>query len=297
MDIKQLSYFMAIVQEESFSRAAEKLGVSQSTLSMAIKKIEEELCVQLFYSFNRKQLLTDEGVRLKNGADRILEAYQETLENVTSFNETSSGIVKLGLSPLFGACFFGNILPSFSEAYPNIRINMIEDGTKKIDELVERGEVDIAVTLRADRPPTFVCCHFSTQRNVVLLHKSHPLASAKTLSVADLREESFAIFNQDFILHHQIIEACREAGFRPRTVLLSSQWDFLVEIVSCNRGISILPKPVLDKHPDPNVVCIPLTDSMKYWDIVLEWNRQKYMNKACRTFLQYVQKNLPPDEL
>ena len=90
MDIKQLSYFMAIVQEESFSRAAEKLGVSQPTLSMAIKKIEEELCVQLFYSFNRKQLLTDEGVRLKNGADRILEAYQETLENVTSFNETSS---------------------------------------------------------------------------------------------------------------------------------------------------------------------------------------------------------------
>ena len=297
MDIKQISYFMAIAQEESFSRAAEKLGVSQPTLSMAMKKMEDELCVQLFYSFNRKQLLTDEGVRLKTGASNILEAYHETLENVTKFNEASSGTVKLGLSPLFGACFFGNILPSFSEAYPNIRINMIEDGAKKIDELVEKGEVDIAVTLSVDRPPTFDCRHFSTQRNVVLLHKSHPLAAAKTLSVADLKEESFAIFNKDFILHHQIIAACHAAGFQPKIVLLSSQWDFMVEIVSCNRGISILPKPVLDKHPDPNIICIPLVDSMMYWDIVLAWNKQKYMTKACRTFLQYVQENLPPDDI
>lgn len=228
---------------------------------------------------------------------KIIETYQSTLESVASFNEASSGVVKLGLSPLFGACFFGNILPSFSEAYPNIKIHMIEDGAKKIDDLVEKGEVDIAVTLNADRPPSFTCCHFSTQQNVALLHKSHPLAGAETLTVADLKEESFAIFNQDFILHHQILAACRAAGFQPKIVLLSSQWDFMVEIVSCNRGVSILPKPVLSKHPDPNVKCIPLTDSMKYWDIVLAWNKQKYMNKACRIFLRYLQKNLPADDL
>ena len=297
VDIKQISYFMAIAREESFSRAAEKLGVSQPTLSMAVKKLEEELHVQLFYSFNRKQLLTDEGIRLHTGAQKILETYQETVEAVTNFNEASSGVVTLGLSPLFGACFFGNILPSFSEAYPNIKINMIEDGAKKIDELVEKGEVDIAVTLSSDRPPIFESCHFSTQRNVALLHKSHRLAGAKSLTVADLRDESFAIFNHDFLLHYKILAACHASGFYPKIVLLSSQWDFMVEIVSCNRGISILPKPVLDKHPDPNVACIPLVDRMKYWDIVLIWNRQKHMSKACHTFLQYLQENLPADEL
>lgn len=297
MDIKQLSYFMAVAREESFSRAAEKLGVSQPTLSAAVKKMEEELCVRLFYSFNRKQLLTDEGTRLMEGTLKIIETYQETVENVTNFSETSSGIVKLGLSPLFGACFFGDILPNFSEAYPNIKINIIEDGAKKIDELVEKGEVDIAVTLSASRPPSFDCCHFSTQRNVALLHKSHPLSNAEVLTVAELKDEHFAIFNQDFILHHQIIAACHAAGFRPKIAVLSSQWDFMVEIVSCNRGVSILPKPVLDKHPSPNIKCIPLSDCMKYWDIVLAWNKQKYMTKACRIFLQYLQKNLPEDDL
>ena len=277
MDIKQISYFMAVAQEGSFSRAAEKLEVSQPTLSMAVKKLEEELGAELFYSFNRRQNLTDEGLRLKEGAAKLLEVYQETIENVKLSDYVGSGAVTLGLSPLFGACFFGDLIPSFSAAYPNIKINMLEDGANKIDELVEKGEVDLAVTLNTERMASFASCHFSTQRNVALLHKKHPLANAKSITVADLKEDSFAIFNQDFILNRQIMSACHAAGFRPKIALLSSQWDFMVELVSRNRAVSILPKPVLDKHPDPNVVCVPLMDSMKYWDIVLAWNKQKYM--------------------
>ena len=173
---------------------------------------------------------------------------------------------------------------------------MLEDGANKIDELVEKGEVDLAVTLNTERTASFASCHFSTQRNVALLHKKHPLANAKSITVADLKEDSFAIFNQDFILNRQIMSACHAAGFRPKIALLSSQWDFMVELVSRNRAVSILPKPVLDKHPDPNVVCVPLMDSMKYWDIVLAWNKQKYMSKSCRLFLDYVKENLPPDD-
>lgn len=296
MDIKQISYFMAVAQEGSFSRAAEKLEVSQPTLSMAVKKLEEELGAELFYSFNRRQNLTDEGLRLKEGAAKLLEVYQETIENVKLSDYVGSGAVTLGLSPLFGACFFGDLIPSFSAASPNIKINMIEDGANKIDELVEKGEVDLAVTLNTERTASFASCHFSTQRNVALLHKKHPLANAKSITVADLKEDSFAIFNQDFILNRQIMSACHAAGFRPKIALLSSQWDFMVELVSRNRAVSILPKPVLDKHPDPNVVCVPLMDSMKYWDIVLAWNKQKYMSKSCRLFLDYVKENLPPDD-
>ena len=296
MDIKQISYFMAVAQEGSFSRAAEKLEVSQPTLSMAVKKLEEELGAELFYSFNRRQNLTDEGLRLKEGAAKLLEVYQETIENVKLSDYVGSGAVTLGLSPLFGACFFGDLIPSFSAAYPNIKINMLEDGANKIDELVEKGEVDLAVTLNTERTASFASCHFSTQRNVALLHKKHPLANAKSITVADLKEDSFAIFNQDFILNRQIMSACHAAGFRPKIALLSSQWDFMVELVSRNRAVSILPKPVLDKHPDPNVVCVPLMDSMKYWDIVLAWNKQKYKSKSCRLFLDYVKENLPPDD-
>lgn len=297
MDIKQLTHFIAVAQEGNYSKAAERLSVSQPTLSIAVKKLEEELGVKLFYSFNREQKLTDQGQQLLDGARHLMDVYQQTVEDVKVTNKNRSGSFVFGLSPLFGACFFGDLIPGFAEAYPNIEIRMIEDGAYKIDQCIVKGDVDIAVTLRSERISSFASCHFSTQRNVALLNKNHPLAQAESITVSELRNDSFAIFNQDFILHQQIMSACHNAGFRPKIALLSSQWDFMVELVSKNHAVSILPKPVLDMHPDPNVCCIPLTDSMKHWDIVLAWNREKYMPKSCQLFLNYLQQHLPPDEL
>ena len=297
MEIRQLTYFVAVAQNGSFSRAAEMLSLSQPTLSLAVKKLEEELGVRLFYSFNKRQELTDEGRTLLESARQLLEDYQRTVEQVQTSRNSRSGTFTLGLSPLFGACFFGDLIPQFNQEYPNIRIIMIEDGANKIDEQIAGGQVDIAVTLKTERLATFANCHFTTQRNVALLHRSHPLAGEASVTVAQLREDPFAIFNQDFILHQQIMSACHSAGFRPKIALLSSQWDFMVEMVAKNHAVSILPKPVLDKHPDPNVVCVPLSDSMKYWDIALAWNRDRYMPNACRLFLEFVREHLPPDDL
>ena len=125
MDIKQISYFLAVAREKSFSKAAENLTVSQPTLSVAVKKLEEELGVQLFYSFNREQRLTDEGLRLMKGAKQIMEAYQQTVEGVQVMDHNTEGSFTLGLSPLFGACFFGDLLPGFSASYPNIHIEIV----------------------------------------------------------------------------------------------------------------------------------------------------------------------------
>ena len=102
MDIKQLYYFTAVAQAGSYSKAAESLAVSQPTLSVTVKKLEEELGVQLFYAFNREQHLTDEGLRLWTKAKQILDLYQETLDDMKTTNKNSSGKFTLGLSPLFG---------------------------------------------------------------------------------------------------------------------------------------------------------------------------------------------------
>ena len=97
MDIKQISYFLAVAREKSFSKAAENLTVSQPTLSVAVKKLEEELGVQLFYSFNREQRLTDEGLRLMKGAKQIMEAYHQTVEGVQVMDRNTEGSFTLGL--------------------------------------------------------------------------------------------------------------------------------------------------------------------------------------------------------
>ena len=114
------------------------------------------------------------------------------------------------------------------------------------------------------------------------------------INIGELKNKNLAYIRDEM---QQIVDACHAAGFRPKFALLSSQWDFMVELVSKNHAVSILPKPVLDKHPDPNVCCVPMSDSMKYWDIVLAWNKDKYMPKACALFLDYCKHHLPPDDL
>lgn len=105
MDIKQISYFLAVAREKSFSKAAENLTVSQPTLSVAVKKLEEELGVQLFYSFNREQRLTDEGLRLMKGAKQIMEAYQQTVEGVQVMDRNTEGSFTLGCRHCLGLAF------------------------------------------------------------------------------------------------------------------------------------------------------------------------------------------------
>lgn len=296
MDIRQITYFMAVAHEGSYSRAAETLNISQPAISTAIKKLENELGVVLFYTFNRRQIPTDSGMRLLESSRQLMGLYQRAIDDVKG-GESTVGSFTLGLSPLFGACFFSDIIPNFSAIYPNIHIHIIEDGAYKINQRIEDGSVDLAVTLKTDQLSAFNSCHFSTQRNVALLHESHPLANAESLSISDLRNDSFAIFNQDFILHQQVTSACYAAGFHPKIALLSSQWDFMVEFVARNRAVSILPKPVMKKRNDPTIRCIPMSDSMKYWDISIAWNKQKYMPNACKVFLDYIKDNLPPDDL
>ncbi len=100
MDIRQITYFVAVAQNGSFSKAAEMLSLSQPTLSLAVKKLEEELGVRLFYSFNKRQELTDEGRALLESARQLLDDYQRTVEHVQTSRNSRSGTFTLGLAPV-----------------------------------------------------------------------------------------------------------------------------------------------------------------------------------------------------
>ena len=147
MDIKQLTYFMAVAQAGSFSQAAEHLGISQPALSISVKNLEEELGVKLLYAFGRRQMLTDEGRRLLEGAQQLMDVYQKTVEDVRRTDRNSSGAFSLGLPPLMGACFFGDLIPEFNRAYPNIRVHMIEEGAHRLDQMLQAGELDLEPAL------------------------------------------------------------------------------------------------------------------------------------------------------
>ena len=297
MEMRQLKYFMAVAKAESYSAAATELAVAQPTLSIAVRNLEQELGVQLFYTFGRRQRLTDEGQRLLEGAQRMMEEYRRTVEEVQNTGDTAAGTLAVGLPPLLGTCYLASLIPEFARKYPNVRIQVIEQGSYVIDQMIVEGELDIALTLNTEQVEQFETLPFTCQRVGVILNRSNPLSERESLSISDLRGQRFAIFNRDFALHWQIVGACRRAGYTPQIVLLSSQWDFLVEVAAQNRAITILPKPIYDKYPSAAVRWVPLSDGPKVWDVRLAWNKKRYMSNACKAFLSHVEGRRPPDDM
>ena len=295
MDIRQLRYFMAVAKAGSYSAAATELNVAQPTLSISVRNLEQELGVTLFYTFDRRQHLTDEGERLLAGAQRLMEDYRRTIEEVQNTAGSAAGKLIVGLPPLMGTLYFAELIPEFAKKYPNIHIQVIEQGSQVIDQMLLEGELDIALMLNTDKLPDFETHRFVKKPVVALVSRDHPLAKRQKVSFADLKEERFAIFNQDFLLHWQIMDACRHAGYSPKIALLSSQWDFLMEVAAQNRAITILPKPIYDRQPDQRVRCVALADGPQVWEVMLAWNKRRYMSNACKLFLEHVQSRRPLD--
>lgn len=296
MDIKQLGYFLQVARAGSYSQAAQQLSITQPTLSICIKKLEEELGVELFFTSGRRQQLTDEGERLMAGANELMELHRKVLEQVRHTGENTPGHITLGLPPLIGSCFFNTLIPAFSRAYPNVGISIVEEGARKIERMTAAGELDVACTIEPAPNDTLETRLLTRRANVVVVHKDHPLAKRPSLTIADLQGQPLSVFNEDFVLHHQIMAAFRSAGIAPSIFLLSSQWDFIVEMVQQRQSVAILPRPILDKHPTPGVALVPLADGMRNWDIFLLWNRQRYLSTACRSFLRFTLGRFPPPE-
>ena len=297
MEIKQLTYFIVLAEEGNYLRAANRLGISQPALSIAVKKLEEELGIQLFFSFGRRKELTDAGICLLENARNLVSMYQQTIDDVSHVNQKMHGVIRFGLPPLMGSCFFGQIIPSFSEKYPNVKIDIVEQGAVTIDRMIHNGELDIALSLPTNRTAAFEVHPFTTQQIMVILSKDHPLANRKSLKIADLRDEKFVIFNENFILHERTMAACHSAGFFPKITLLTSQWDFMIDVVAKTQSISLLPKQIYEMSANPNITAVPLADGLKYWDVIVIRNKTRYFSKVCEAFYKHMITNAPPSNI
>ncbi len=294
MDIKQLNYFIQIAVDESYSIASKKLYVSQPALSKVVKNLEQELNTKLFYSSERKTKLTDEGRIFFKKAQKIVEDFNELLETSCQSENMEKGHIALGLPPIVGSCYLSELVIRFQNEYPHIDISITEEGANTIQQDVFLGVLDIGCIITPIFSNQFEITPIISDRNQLLVNEAHPLAGRSKVTVADLRDENLLIFNEDFTLYHQIIAACRDNDFEPNIAVTSSQWDFLAELVTQNFGISILPRPILEKYAHPRAVTVEFDDneSINEWNVAMIRRKNRYLSTACKHFKSFLEKNL-----
>jgi DNA-binding transcriptional LysR family regulator len=290
MELRDLKSFIEVANYKSFSKAAAHSYLSQPALSKAVKKLEEELHVELFERSRRELKLTDAGKIVYQQAVKALLPLSELTTLLDELMNIEVGEIKMGIPPLIGTLFFPSIARNFNELYPKVSLELVELGAKRIGDLVEEGQIDLGIIVLPSDQTKFNVTPFIKDEFVLFVHKDHYLAHQNTVHLNQLKNESFILFSHEFTLHDYIRQACIDAGFTPIVSYRSSQWDLIIELVASQLGITILPKSIYYKQNNPNIKIIPLTESALVWELGIITKKDSYHSFALRELLKLLAK-------
>ncbi|HZG85853.1 LysR family transcriptional regulator [Paenibacillus sp.] len=297
MDIRHLQYFAAVARENSFTKAAEALHVTQPTLSKMVRQLETELNAELFDRSGKKIRLTDAGETVYRSALRVLSSLDDMTAELDDVLLLRKGQIRLGLPPMIGSRFFPAIMERFHERYPDIGFQLFEQGGKAIEANVRGGELDVGVVLLpVENREWFELQPLWEDELTVVVPPSHPLAPRERLALRELAGESFLLFPEPFTLHHTVKRACRNAGFEPNVVLETSQWDFMTGMVSAGFGIALLPRNIGETLDPSRFRAIPLREPAISWNLAVIWSKERYVSHAARAWIRFLREEGGADE-
>lgn len=292
MDIRNLEYFLEVARTKSFTKAAQNLFITQPTISRMIKNLEEELEVILFERLGKGVELTDAGRIILFQAQNIVTSVQSLSADLADVMQLKKGELRIGLPPMIGANYFPHVIGKFNKLYPKIIVKLWEYGAKKVEDHVANGNLDIGVTLLPVQEELFLWFPFVEDELKVVVHPTHHLASKSELSLLELAAEEFVLFNEDFLLHDRIINECVRAGFQPRVLYESSQWDFIGEMAAANLGVALLPGTICRRLDKQRVCILDLNQPQIPWNLAMIWRKDRYQSFAAREWLQFARKAL-----
>ena len=287
MEFKQLRAFAEVVRQGGFTQAAAVLHASQSAISKQVAQLEQRLGVRLLERSGPHLRLTDAGRVVQRRAEDFLRLRQELQRELDDLGQLARGELRLGLPMLGSDALFAGLFAEYRRRYPNIVVHLQEGGSKLVEQLVLSGELELGAGLQPD-DPAFDSQPFCNEPLDVLLPAAHPLSGADGVSLAQLADTPFLLYQQSFTLNDRLLRACQEAGFTPIEGGRSGQADFLGALVAAGQGVVLLPRIVARELERPGVVRLALDEPDLRWDIAFIWRRGAYLSRAAQAWLDLV---------
>ncbi|MCD9022873.1 LysR family transcriptional regulator [Cohnella silvisoli] len=287
MDMRQLSYFLEVAQHASFSKASQAIHLSQPTLSKMVKNLEDELGVVLLDRSTRRVVLTEAGKVVQAHAQTVINASQHLLAAVADLTEMKKGQFTLGLPPVIGASFFPKVIADFHQLYPDITIRIVEEGGKRIEQLLLEGKINLGVVVLPVDERKFEVVPIVERHLNLVLPLTHSLSQRQKVRLTDLKDEPFILFRQEFNLHDRVKEACIREGFEPRVAYESTQWDFIYELICANQGISLLPETICARLDPGKVRVITHVEPGIHWDLAIIRKKGGYISHAAKGWIEF----------
>lgn len=254
MQLRDIEYVLTLAAKMSFTKAAQELFISQPALSQSIRRLERELKAPLFLRENNTLELTKEGKLFVEKGKEIIRLSTRLKQEVAELSLTKENHLRIGISPFYSNYYLPRIIPAFRSMFPSVRLDIVEKNTLALEESLLKDEVDFCLL------PLPI---FNNELDYRIIHQeqillaippNHSLleelipAMAGGLPLIDLQlaqQEPFVFLKKEQRFYDMGMELCREAGFEPRIVFETTNWDTVNALVTAGMGIGFVPEIVV----------------------------------------------------
>ena len=279
MTLTELRYVVAVAREKHFGRAAEACFVSQPTLSVSIKKLEEELDVRIFERGPTEVSLTPIGEEIVRQAQQVIEQAQGIRELAKRRKDPLTGPLRLGVIYTIGPYLLPDLVRQAIERVPQMPLMLQENFTTKLLEMLRTGELDAAILAEPFPDTGLAVAPLYDEPFMIALPKSHALAKRKAISAEELKEEKMLLLGTGHCFRDHVLEVCPEyARFSSdaegmRKSFEGSSLETIKYMVASGMGITVVPQLAVAADGQAQVAYVPFTKPVPTRRVVLAWRR------------------------
>lgn len=295
MYIKTIKYVAAIAQEGSFSKAAEKLYISQPALSKCIKKLEDELNTPLFERKGNILELTVAGEVFVRDASSILQLYEKMLRRIANLANMYEDTVHFGISPFYSKYYLSRILPSLYANHPAIKVEVCEEHSSTLEQMIINGQLDFCTVPMNPVNPQLEYQVIHQEEIFLAVPKNHPVNAYITPSPGIPYIDLKLVKNEPFIALKKVQKftemsqrLCDNAGFTPKVVYETLNWDTVNMFIASGLGVGFVPEILIksnDSKNQPNYYRLMSPISSRPYAIA--YYKGKKLSAAALTIMDY----------
>lgn len=202
-------------------------------------------------------------------------------------NKHIQGHLKIGLPQIIGTFFFPPVAKAFSQKYPEVTLEIVEEGGLNVEKFVEKGEVDVAFVVIPAQSKELEEQLIFEAPFVACLPQNHSLRNEKEISLSQLQQDEWIFFDTTFALSKVVLESCLNENFVPNIIYSTTQWDLLIALVQDGLGVTIIPSP-LTEMCSKNLCIKKISSQYISWKIGIVTKKNRYTPRAVKAFLKIV---------
>ncbi|MEK8131629.1 LysR family transcriptional regulator [Paenibacillus filicis] len=295
MEIRQLENFIVVCKELHFTRAAEKLGISQPTLSQQIRALEDELDVPLFDRVGKKIRMTQAGALLLEHSIQMLRQLQNAQDSIAEFRSGQRGTLSIGALPSDMDYRITSLLVQFHAEFPKVKLKVVSS-TDVLSQVLD-NEVDIGIALTSAPDERLVQLPLSREEYVLVVSSKHEWADRESIPIQDLRRVQTVMFPEGFTGRDLIDNWSRKHGFTVETMMETASVTSIIRLVRANIGGTLIPYPLIQAMGDQEMRCIPIENDPPSRSFEIVYRADRFLGSPAQAFIRQTIdffKNEPP---